>query len=173
MAYRAKKRRSSHRRKSHRKGSRRRRMGAVSTGGRRGRLTRVLGGLVGVVGSKYINKIRGVEKLDPKILAAIVIAAGYFAPSVIPARMRSPFVEGIADGLMISGGLSLATEFGVINGIPIVSGWREFNAVNGVEDTRKVTHKELIDHANTEVYRPSVSQVMNGYYNRRHPDGRR
>jgi hypothetical protein len=127
--------------------------------------------LAGIVGAKYINKIPGVDKIDSKLLAGIVIAAGYFVPGFLPAKFR-PIAEGVGDGLMIAGGLSLLSDFGVLNGIPIVAGFRDLSAVNGVEEKR-VTHKTFTESANDEVFRPSVSQIMNGYYYRRNKDGRR
>lgn len=137
----------------------RRRMGAVK--GKRGSMSHIAGLIGGAVVTGVINKFVG-SKLDPKILAGLEVVGGYFLPTFV----KGDLMQGVGDGMIAAGGLSLLQQFGVLNGIPIIAGWRELNTVNGVE--KKVTPKEL---STQNSYRPSVSQVFNGIYNRRPMDG--
>lgn len=159
MAY-TKRRRSSPKRHT----KKRRSMGAVKK--RKESIAR-LGGLVGgAVATGMINKYvtpmlaKSIGEHTPKVLAALEIAVGYF----LPAYVKGELVAGIGDGMIAAGGLGLLKEFGVINGIPIIAGFKELNAVNGVNPTQS----KVVDMStsNSHGYRPSVSQVMNGIYNR-------
>ncbi len=162
MAYhKTRRRRSSSRKSSPRRTTRtRRRIGGISTRAKRDSMPRLAGLVAGAVATGLINKMVGkmAKPLDPKIVCAGEVIIGYFLPNFI----KGDLVAGIGDGMVAAGGLGLLHEFNVINGIPIIAGWRELNTVNGVP--KKVTPREL---STQNSYRPSVSQVMNGIYYRR------
>lgn len=117
MAYRTRRRKSA---------STRRKVGAV--GKRRDGITRTIGLVLGAVGTGLINKYVG-TKVDGKVLAFGEVALGYFLPNFIKGNLGA----GIGDGLIAAGGLNLLSEFGVLNGIPVIAGWRELSSVNGVK----------------------------------------
>jgi hypothetical protein len=156
MAYRSKRRSSTKRRSSGR-----RRIGGVKA--RRESVTRVIGLVGGAIGTGLINKYAG-AKLNPKILGAIEVVAGYFLPTFIKGDLAS----GIGDGLIAGGGFTLAREFNLISGIPIIAGWKELGTVNG---TPRTPDQRRVMEASVEGgFRPSVSQVFNGMYYRRPMD---
>jgi hypothetical protein len=160
MAYRTKKR------KSHR----RRRIGKVATARRRRTTSskkinaqRMLGLVLGAVVPVLAGKIKvGAKKepIDGKIIGASALVIGFFLPQFI----KGDLAAGAADGLTASGGVILLQEFDVLNGIPVIAGWKELPTVSGVcSDPEKAIH----DQNQSSVFRPSITQIMNGMYNRR------
>lgn len=164
MAYRKRtrsKRRSHSRAVVHRRS---RRMSGIRSRAKRDSMPRLAGLVAGAVATGLINKFVGkmAKPLDPKLVAAGEIVIGYFLPNFV----KGDLVAGIGDGMVAAGGLSLLTQLNVLNGIPIVAGWRELNTVNG-PGKDAVSPRDIALENN---FRPTVSQMMNGYYYRRPMD---
>lgn len=95
--------------KSH--GTRRRRhhrMGAVN-------LQSVGMKVVGIAASAFADNLarKNFTSLSPKILGAVEIAAGVFLPKFV----KGPIGEGLSDGLIAVGTISLLKQFSVISGV--------------------------------------------------------
>lgn len=88
---------------------------------------RLIGLIVGAAGTAFANKFIG-DKVDGKILAAGEMAIGWFLPTFV----KGDFVAGVGDGVFSAGGLNLLQEFGVVNGLPLIAGYRDMNAINGL-----------------------------------------
>lgn len=162
MAYRKRPRRSV--RRSHAKGApSRRRVGGIRRKIKRDSMPRLAGLIAGAVATGLINKLvsKMAKPLDPKIVAGGEVLIGYFLPNFI----KGEIIAGVGDGMIAAGGLSLLHELNVINGIPIIAGWKELNTING--PGKEVTPRDI---STQNSYRPSVSQTMNGYYYRRPMD---
>ncbi len=150
MAYR---KRSTHRRKSGPK-RRRSRMGAI--GRRREGIQRTLGLVGGAVLTGFLNGVVPMDKLGTngkKYIAAGEVVLGYFLPQFL----KGDLFAGVGDGLIAAGGLNLLHEFGVINGIPTIAGWRELSPVNGVP-------QKTVEQQNGD--RDNVSYMYNNAYGR-------
>lgn len=163
MAYRKK----TTRRRSVRRAApaRRRRMGAV--GRKRGQnFTKLLGGIAGVVIPNMLSGMTvGGTVLDGKIVGAGSAAIGFFLPQFV----KGDFAEGASIGMMGAGGALLLKEFGVLNGIPIIAGWQDLKAINGTGAAIGVA-QSVKDAVQSQEFKPSFSQVMNGIYNRGYAD---
>lgn len=174
MAYRAKAKRRSYRRRTSSAPKRRgrRRIGAVS--GRKQNAARMLGVVAGAVLPQFIagKTIFGIT-FTPTVTGAVSAGLGFFAPRFI----KGDFVEGVGLGMIGSGGALLLKGFGVLNGIPIIAGWQDMKAINGAPaaspafQANETTTTRVRNVANSRSFRPSVSQVFNGVYNRRPMDG--
>jgi hypothetical protein len=139
-------------------------MGAVSV--RKDRISKILGLMVGAVAPPLIySKVDALKKMDPKLFAALVMGAGFFLPTFVKAKMA----QDVGDGMMVSGGISLLDSFGVLSGIPSVSGWRDLQVVNGPGSGTSTS--KLREARDVEVLAPSTAQFMNSYFNRRDYDG--
>jgi hypothetical protein len=162
MAYRAKTR-SRRKRSTHRKASPRRRRRIGGIGKRRENGMRLIGLVAGAVAPAFIGmiKING-NPIDPKIVGGASLVVGYLLPTFI----KGDLAAGVGDGMIASGGVTLLKEFNVISGIPIIAGWQDMKTINGTGKPAD-TLKEM---GQTSVFRPSVSQVMNGMYSRRYDD---
>lgn len=167
MAYRKKtvRRRTSH---SRRRDSRR--MGAASRRLKReGSGTRLIGLIVGAVAPALISTIKmkdksGVEKpLDAKIVGGISVAVGYFLPNFL----KGDIFKGIGDGMIAGGGAILVNDLGLLNGLPLIAG-PGFNAINGPGEQKSA--ETLKESAAYTSYQPTVSQMINGIYNRGYRD---
>lgn len=160
MAYRKKtvrRRRSAPKRKS----TRRRRIGGVST--RKANVTRLLGLVAGAVAPSLLGNIKvGGSPIDAKIVGAASVAIGYLLPGFV----KGDLVAGIGDGLIAGGGVMLLNEFNVLNGIPIIAGWKEMNTINGPGPTQQ----PIREVAQASTFRPTAAQIMRGVYNKRRDD---
>lgn len=162
MAYRKKTAPRKRRATAKRSTSRRRRIGAVSS--RRVNIARVAGIIVGSVLPILAGNIKiGGEPIKGKIVGAASLAAGYFLPNFV----KGDLVSGIGDGLLASGSVILLTEFNVLSGIPVISGWKDMKAINGTTDPAS----SMRNLGQETTFRPSVSQMLNGIYNRYPNDG--
>lgn len=167
MAYKSK-RRATRRRSVRRSPAprRRRRLGAI--GKRRESITRLAGLIVGAVLPVFAGKIKvNGNPIDGKIVGAASLAIGYFLPSMV----KGDLVAGIGDGLLASGGVVLLTEFNVLAGIPVIAGWRDMPTIAGPKVGNVSPSKSIIEAGQNSSFRPSVSQMINGVYNRRSVDG--
>jgi hypothetical protein len=90
------------RKKSVRKSSRRRRIGAIGGGGDTVKL--MIGTLGGAVAATFVGS-KLPDSLDPKIKAAILLAAGFMI-----ARQKSPIVRGLGLGFGTAGGAQLVNS---------------------------------------------------------------
>jgi hypothetical protein len=109
MATKKKKKKTSRRRSSHA------RMGAVNIQG--------IGMKVGgIAAAAFVDNLarKNFTSLSPKILAIAEIGAGVFLPRFI----KGPLGEGIADGLIAVGTISLLKSFSVISGVGAVPMYR-------------------------------------------------
>ena len=99
-------RRKSHKRKStHRR--RRSHMGATG-----GTMTTMLSMVAGAVAGRILQSKLS-SKVDPKILAVGQIAVGL----VLPRFVKNKFVAGIGTGMVINGGVTALSQFGVISAV--------------------------------------------------------
>lgn len=89
---------------------------------------------------------------DPKLVAFGEVVLGF----VVPQFIKNPLVTGIGYGMVGAAGLNLAKDFGMISGLPIVSGYTDMKVINGLNDTMD----RYIPAGETN--RPTVSQVING-----------
>jgi len=165
MAYKSK-RRATRRRSTKRSAPARRRRRLGSVGSRRSNITRLAGLIVGAVLPVFAGKIKvNGNPIEGKIVGAASMAVGYFLPNFI----KGDLVGGIADGLLASGGVVLLTEFNVLAGIPVIAGWKDMPTIAGPKVTNP--SQVVIDSGQNSSFRPSVSQMINGVYNRRSQDG--
>lgn len=98
-----------------RRRSRHRRMGAVNLQG--------IGMKVGgIAAAAFVDNLarKNFTSINPKILAIAEIGAGVFLPKFI----KGPLGEGIADGLIAVGTISLLKSFSVISGVGAVPMYR-------------------------------------------------
>ena len=108
-------------RRSHKKKhTRRRRHHSMSGVG--GDMTNVLAMVAGAVAGRLVqNKLQ--DKVNPKLVAAGQIAAGIFLPKFV----KNKFVAGIGTGMIVNGGVTLASQFGVVSAIAGVVGADEYS----------------------------------------------
>lgn len=127
--------------------------------------TRVLGLVVGAVATTFLGNMVPAT-VDRKIVAAGEVVLGYLLPGFVK---NNPLIAGVGDGMIAAGGLTLVKEMGVLNGIPIIAGYKELSTINGPTPR---TARKVSEVARESNYRPTVSQMMNGVYYRRQYDGR-
>lgn len=73
-----------------------------------------IGGIVaGAIGGQFLDGLPMFSTLDPKIQSAFKIALGVFAPQYV----KGDFVKGVGDGLIASGSVDLASDFGIVSGV--------------------------------------------------------
>lgn len=170
MAYRSKTKRRTSRRRATPVSKRRRRIGAAPA--RKQNAARMLGVVAGVILPQFLagKTVMGIT-FDNKVLGAVSAGLGYFAPRFV----KGDFVEGVGLGMIGSGGALLLKGFNVLSGIPIIAGWQDMKAINGAPAASPTFEQpvatRLRNSANVNSFRPSVSQVFNGVYNRRPMDG--
>lgn len=173
MAYRKKSRRrsSSAPRKTRTRSRRRgRRMGAISI--RRNRVQKLLGVAVGAIGAPYLKKIPGFDKLDSTLQNGIIAAIGVFGPSLPVKFLQGEFIGSVFDGIAVAGAVGLVNDLGLLNGLPIVSGWRDMNTINGLGVVKGgVPAREVQESIAEPGYSPTTSQVFSSYYYRRTANG--
>lgn len=98
------------RRKTHKRKSRGRRRSSMSGTG--AGMTHALAMVAGaVIGRVVSTKLSG--KVNDKILAGGQIALGLFLPKLV----KNKFAAGIGQGMIVNGGVSALTSFGVISAI--------------------------------------------------------
>jgi hypothetical protein len=95
-------------RRSKKKTSRRRRSSMSGVGGD---MTNVLAMVAGAIAGRMVQNKFGAT--NPKVVAAGQIAAGIFLPKFI----KNKFVAGIGTGMVVNGGVTLASQFGVVSAI--------------------------------------------------------
>lgn len=115
-----------------------RRRGRVGKMG--GELSILLGVAAGLIGGRFIKN--SLATLDPKIMGAIQLVAGWFASG-----MGNPIIKGAGFGLFGNGALTLAQSFNLIgmptlyprsiagpqsNVAPLISGYDSDSDINGV-----------------------------------------
>jgi hypothetical protein len=87
-----------------------------------GGMTNVLAMVAGAVAGRLVqNKLQ--DKVNPKLVAAGQIAAGIFLPKFV----KNKFVAGIGTGMIVNGGVTLASQFGVVSAIAGVVGADEYS----------------------------------------------
>lgn len=171
MAYRKKTSRVGRRRTAVRTTRRRRRIGAVSA--RKQNVMKVVGLIAGAVIPQMLSgKVVFGQTLDPKIVGIGSVVLGFLAPRFV----KGDLVEGIGSGLIASGGVLALKEFNILSGIPVIAGWRDMKVINGANPAvgatvDKSNASKLRDFGQSNSFRPSASQMMNGMYNRRPLDG--
>lgn len=106
--------------------SRRRRHSAMSGVG--GDMTHVLAMVAGAIAGRMVqNKFGGT---NPKVVAAGQIAAGIFLPKFI----KNKFVAGIGTGMVVNGGVTLASQFGVVSAIAGIGADYSLDYVAGTDN---------------------------------------
>lgn len=75
--------------------------------------TSVAGIMAGAVGGQFLDGMPFFSTLDPKIQSAIKIALGVATPNFV----KGTFAKGMADGLVASGAVDLASDFGIVSGV--------------------------------------------------------
>jgi len=75
--------------------------------------TSIAGIMAGAVGGQFLDGLPFFSTLDPKIQSAIKIAVGAYAPGMI----KGAFAKGVGDGLIASGSVDLASDFGLVSGV--------------------------------------------------------
>jgi hypothetical protein len=76
-----------------------------------GDMTNVLAMVAGAIAGRMVQNKFG--STNPKVVAAGQIAAGIFLPKII----KNKFVAGIGTGMVVNGGVTLASQFGVVSAI--------------------------------------------------------
>jgi hypothetical protein len=76
-----------------------------------GDMTNVLAMVAGAIAGRMVQNKFGAT--NPKVVAAGQIAAGIFLPKFI----KNKFVAGIGTGMVVNGGVTLASQFGVVSAI--------------------------------------------------------
>jgi len=109
MAYRRRSTRKGQVRKTARRAYRRRRVSGIG----KFDVTSIAGVMAGAVGGQFLDGLPFFSTLDPKIQSAIKIALGVYAPKMV----KGSFAKGAADGLIASGAVDLASDFGLISGV--------------------------------------------------------
>lgn len=137
---------------------RRRSMGAVNTF----RTTRTannplmniaLGAAGAIAGSMLGAKV--LPNLDPKIKGAAWIALGYIIPNYL---LKNANGAAIGTGVGISGALILGKSFGLISGIPVISGMHEAPMISGYNRAR------MLNGMNNNVQsEPNPDQTINRF----------
>jgi hypothetical protein len=150
--------------------SRRGRMGAVRS--KRGvNITSIVGTIAGgfaagiganLIASKIDNPNAG------KLASAGVIVLGALLPKFIKGDLGS----SVGAGMIAVGGYKALQEFNIIGSIPLVSGYKNLNLINGVSDSAANSSAAMTQSNATVPFRPTTSQVVNSIY-RRVFDGRR
>jgi len=106
--------------------TRRRRHSAMSGVG--GDMTHVLAMVAGAIAGRMVqNKFGGT---NPKVVAAGQIAAGIFLPKFI----KNKFVAGIGTGMVVNGGVTLASQFGVVSAIAGIGADYSLDYVAGTDN---------------------------------------
>jgi len=106
--------------------TRRRRHSAMSGVG--GDMTQVLAMVAGAIAGRMVqNKFGGT---NPKVVAAGQIAAGIFLPKFI----KNKFVAGIGTGMVVNGGVTLASQFGVVSAIAGIGADYSLDYVAGTDN---------------------------------------
>jgi hypothetical protein len=98
---------------------------------------------------------------DPKLVAFGEVVLGF----VVPQFVKNPLVTGIGYGMIGAAGLNLAKDFGMITGLPIVSGYADMKTINGLGETMQ----RYIPAGETN--RPTVSQVISGVMSSQYGNG--
>lgn len=178
MAYRSKRtsrRRKGTSRKSRKKGGRRRRMGAV--GVKRERITRLLATAAGAVVGPMIKKIPAISKLDSIYQNLIVAGVGVALPMLPVPMLKKQIVVNFLDGVAVAGAVGIVADTGVLNGIPIIAGWKDFATINGTKSAGKVVpikttpaREARNSVSEPPAFNPSTAQIMNSYYHGRTAD---
>ena len=75
--------------------------------------TSIAGIMAGAVGGQFLDGLPFFSTLDPKIQSAIKIALGVYAPTMV----KGTFAKGVSDGLIASGSVDLASDFGLVSGV--------------------------------------------------------
>ena len=123
------------RRKHHhkRKHSRRRKHSMSGVGGE---ITNTLSMVVGAVAGRYLyNKLTTLTKpIDGKIVSGGEIVVGYFLPKLIKNKM----MQGVGNGMLVSGAVNMLAATGVIAGIDNLMGYDNYS-VDYVSGTDNLT----------------------------------
>jgi hypothetical protein len=99
-------------------------MSGVGTG-----MTNVLAMVAGAIAGRMIqNKLE--SKVNPKLVAAGQVAAGIFLPKFI----KNKFVAGIGTGMVVNGGVTLASQFGVVSAIAGIGADYSLDYVAGTDN---------------------------------------
>lgn len=151
-------------RKTGRKRSRRGRVGAITLP-KQDEIMTGLGAVGGLIAVAMINDqlSKMTTPPDPKLVAAAEILVGFVGPKML--GRGNPLITGLGYGMIGAAGLNLAKDFGMISGIPIVSGYQQMKAINGMPETMQ----RYIPAGTTN--RPTVSQVINGVMNSQYGNG--
>lgn len=147
---------------------RRRRMGAASRSSRKLKVAKIAGLIVGAVAPQFLSGMNiGGKVLDAKIVGIGSAAIGFLLPRFV----KGEFFEGVGSGMIASGGVITLKEFNVLNGIPIIAGWQDMKIINGPGASPTMSKgNALRDNGQSSPFRPSASQMMNGYYRNSYRD---
>lgn len=105
--------------------SRRRRSSMSGVGGD---MTNVLAMVAGAIAGRMVQNKFG--STNPKVVAAGQIAAGIFLPKII----KNKFVAGIGTGMVVNGGVTLASQFGVVSAIAGIGADYSLDYVAGTDN---------------------------------------
>lgn len=119
-------RRRKHTKKAHHR--RRKTMSGIATGS-----TNVVAMLAGAVIGKVISSKLS-DKVNPKILAGGQIALGYALPKFV----KNKFVAGVGTGMIINGGLSALSSFGVISAISGLGDGVSVDFMSGTDELKSI-----------------------------------
>jgi hypothetical protein len=115
-------------RRHHKKRHHTRRRRHSSMSGVGGDLTNVLAMVAGAIAGRMVqNKFGGT---NPKVVAAGQIAAGIFLPKIV----KNKFVAGIGTGMVVNGGVTLASQFGVVSAIAGIGADYSLDYVAGTDN---------------------------------------
>ena len=96
-------------RKTARRAYRRRRVSGIG----KFDFTSIAGVMAGAIGGQFLDGLPFFSTLDPKIQSAIKIAVGAYAPQMV----KGEFAKGVGNGLVASGSVDLASDFGLVSGV--------------------------------------------------------
>ncbi|MES3018587.1 MAG: hypothetical protein V4721_12440 [Bacteroidota bacterium] len=159
------KRTTKRRRSSGRRKSRRGRVGAITLP-KQDEVMTGLGAIGGLVAVAMINDrfSKMTTPPDPKLIAFAEIVVGFVGPKML--GRSNPLLTGVGYGMIGAAGLNLAKDFGMISGMPIVSGYSQVKAINGISDTMQ----QYIPAGGAST-RPTVRQVITGVMNSQYGNG--
>ena len=114
-----------------------------------------LGAAGAIAGSMLGAKV--LPNLDPKIKGAAWIALGYIIPNYL---LKNANGAAIGTGVGISGALILGKSFGLISGIPVISGMHEAPMISGYNRARMLNG---MNDANNVQSEPNPDQTVNRF----------
>jgi hypothetical protein len=99
------------------------------------------------------------HSVDPKLLAAGELLIGWFGPNALPPKFK--MAGKIAGGLLMGAGIHEGLKaFGVVSGIPVISGYRDMRKISGINMPQRLQVQESMDNSSSI----TGIQVLSGIY---------